>query len=317
MNEACTPEEHAQVKKWLDLPGSREELDQILLESWEASPDDSEDEAVDRMLDNIHREIRPSHKIRPWKPSAGLLKIAASFILLGLVSLGLFRYSQQEEPVVEETLTVYTKETRVGEKLRIRLPDQTYVVLNANSKIEFDSDYGKAKRMIKVSGEAFFDVASNEKVPFIVDSGELQTTALGTEFNVFSRDGLEKIALTEGKVKVEIEDLPAAETKFLEPGQMATLKENAGEISAASFDPLILTAWKEGRIRFKRSSLKDIVANLQTWYGVEIQVQKSINLNRKVSGEFNNESLENILEGLSFSMGFQFEINENQVSITN
>nr|WP_241265234.1 FecR family protein [Algoriphagus aestuariicola] len=234
-----------------------------------------------------------------------------------MVSLGIFKFAQQKEPAVQETLKVYSRETKVGEKLRIRLPDQTYVVLNANSRIEFDSDYGKSKRSIKVSGEAFFDVASNEKVPFIVDSGELQTTALGTEFNVFSRDGIEKIALTEGKVKVEIENLPTADTKFLEPGQMATLKENTGEISSSSFDPTILTAWKEGRIRFRRTSLKDIVANLQTWYGVEIQVKKTINLNRKVSGEFNNESLENILEGLSFSMGFSFSINENQVSITN
>ncbi|GAA0877314.1 hypothetical protein GCM10009119_02820 [Algoriphagus jejuensis] len=303
--------------QWLDQPGSQEELDGMLSEMWEKTPAIGDGEALDRILENIHAEVNPPKKIAFWKSTGFLGKIAACFALVSLLAFGLYKQTEVEPQHIEDQVTVYVRETKVGEKLRIRLPDQTYVVLNANSRIEFDSDYGKKKRMIKIAGEAFFDVATNEKIPFIVDSGELKTTALGTEFNVFSRDGVEKIALTEGKVKVEIEDVPTSESKFLEPGQMATLLEDAREIKSGTFDPSSLTAWKEGRIRFKRTRLKDIVSNLQTWYGVEIEVQKKIDLNRKVSGEFNNESLENILEGLSFSMGFNFTINENQVSITN
>ncbi|WP_268033429.1 FecR family protein [Algoriphagus sp. PAP.12] len=318
LNGACTPQEEEQIRNWLDQQDSQEELSKMFQNSWDSIEQTSQGPQLDKILHKVHQQIGSEKGKKVRSINSNFIGIAASLILFAALAFMFFDFGKSTPEQALEIATVYKRETKSGEKLKLRLPDQTYVILNSNSSIEFDSDYGKEKRYIKIQGEAYFDVASNKEKPFIVDSGELHTTALGTEFNVLSRNGIEEIALTEGRVKVEIEDTGAIAGLFetLDPGQKATFKENDSKIINSNFDPSIVTAWKEGRIQFKRKRLKDIFSDLQNWYGVEFQVPLSLNMNRKVSGEFNNESLKNILEGLSFSMGFNYSIQDNSVIIS-
>jgi ferric-dicitrate binding protein FerR (iron transport regulator) len=318
LNGACTPQEEEQIRNWLDRQDSQEELSKMFQNTWDSIEQTSKGSQLDKILHKVHQQIGSEKGKKVRSINSNFIGIAASLILFAALAFMFFDFGKSTPEQGLELATVYKRETKSGEKLKLRLPDQTYVILNSNSSIEFDSDYGKEKRYIKIQGEAYFDVASNKEKPFIVDSGELHTTALGTEFNVLSRNGIEEIALTEGRVKVEIEDTGAIADLFetLGPGQKATFKENDSKIINSNFDPSIVTAWKEGRIQFKRKRLKDIFSDLQNWYGVEFQVPLSLNMNRKVSGEFNNESLKNILEGLSFSMGFNYSIQDNSVIIS-
>src|SRR5690606_6865004 len=82
------------------------------------------------------------------------------------------------------------------------LPDQSKVILNSISSITFDSEFGKTNRLVTLEGEAFFEVTTDKESPFKVQTGDVETTALGTAFNAFSRDGQVEVSLTEGKVKV-------------------------------------------------------------------------------------------------------------------
>lgn len=318
LNGACTQQEEEQIKKWLDQHGSDEKVNEIFRDTWDNIQKAPKVPQLDKILQKVHQKIDPDKGRKIRSINNNFIGIAASLILFAALAFMFFDFgkSTPDQPQ-QELATVFKRETKAGEKLKLRLPDQTYVIVNSNSSIEFDSDYGKENRFIKIQGEAYFDVAPNKEKPFIVDSGELHTTALGTEFNVFSRNGKEEIALTEGKVKVEVEDSLATSilSETLDPGEKATFKENDSKITNSDFDPSILTAWKEGRIQFKRKRLKEIFSDLQNWYGVEFQVPLNLNTNRKVSGEFNNESLENILEGLSFSMGFTYSIQDNDVNI--
>jgi len=318
LNGACTPQEEEQIRNWFDRQDSQEELSKMFQNTWDSIEQTSKGPQLDKILHKVHQQIGSEKGKKVRSINSNFIGIAASLILFAALAFMFFDFGKSTPEQGLELATVYKRETKSGEKLKLRLPDQTYVILNSNSSIEFDSDYGKEKRFIKIQGEAYFDVASNKEKPFIVDSGELHTTALGTEFNVLSRNGIEEIALTEGRVKVEIEDTGAIADLFetLDPGQKATFKENDSKIINSNFDPSIVTAWKEGRIQFKRKRLKDIFSDLQNWYGVEFQVPLSLNMNRKVSGEFNNESLKNILEGLSFSMGFNYSIQDNSVIIS-
>lgn len=318
LNGACTSQEEEQIRNWLDRQDSQEELSKMFQNSWDSVEQTSKGPQLDKILHKVHQQIGSEKGKKVRSINSNFIGIAASLILFAALAFMFFDFGKSTPEQGLELATVYKRETKSGEKLKLRLPDQTYVILNSNSSIEFDSDYGKEKRYIKIQGEAYFDVASNKEKPFIVDSGELHTTALGTEFNVLSRNGIEEIALTEGRVKVEIEDTGAIADLFetLDPGQKVTFKENDSKIINSNFDPSIVTAWKEGRIQFKRKRLKDIFSDLQNWYGVEFQVPLSLNMNRKVSGEFNNESLKNILEGLSFSMGFNYSIQDNSVIIS-
>lgn len=318
LNGMSSAEEATQVKAWLDLPGSKEKLDAVLEENWENTSESKEDELLNHILSSIHKEIKKPQKRYKSLNFPLFFRAAAILLIISSVIFGSYKLTNQVEQIDKEVLTVFTRTTKAGEKLKMRLPDKSYVILNSNSTMVFDSDFGKEERKVSLIGEAFFEVASNKDIPFKVYSGDLVTTAIGTEFNVFAREGVEKIALTEGKVKVELNDLTSdqANAKFLTPGIMASLDEDEGGIITGDFDPKVLTAWKEGSLRFKRKKLQDILENLETWYGVEIDVKNKVNLNRRVSGEFNNDNLESILEGLSFSLDFKFSISDTTVILT-
>ena len=316
----ASPEVRGEVLNWLKQPGSREELDKIVERYLDASDPNSEDETnYQKLLGGIHRKIRQrdckTDKTESWYPKS-LLKIAASLLLFGVAIfyiIGGFRSESRKHAAMVEEVSLITKETGVGEKRTLIFPDGTKAILNSLSRISFSSTYGQSNRVVVLEGEAFFEIAPDEKLPFRLETGPVTTTALGTAFNAFSRVGQIKIALTEGRVSVESVDRMVR----LTPGELAFL-EGSDEVpgfSVTSFDPSRVVAWKEGRIVFDRKPLKDILNDLETWYGVRVEVQKGVDLRRKVIGEFNNRSLKDILVGLDFSMGLEHKIVGDQVTI--
>ncbi|GAB3651600.1 FecR family protein [Echinicola sediminis] len=310
------------MANWLEEPQSKAELEELMKVSWEKTSSAEGEEGVERILEGIHKKIEKSpagqNKQTRIQPIWGrFVKVAASLSLLGLLAIVGYRMGKRD--VVEEKIEApitYTKEAKRGEKLKLRLPDQTFVILNANSSISYRSDFGRTERRVALDGEAFFEITPDKERPFKVTTGEIATTALGTAFNASSRHEKVEISLTEGKVKVEHLKDKAVQPVVLSPGQMAAVAPSEdGDIAVMAFDPIKVTEWKEGRIRFKSKTLKEVVEDLETWYGMDIQLDRRINARRKVSGVFDNESLENILKGLTFSLGFQYEIHENNVTI--
>ncbi|WP_215223102.1 FecR family protein [Echinicola shivajiensis] len=322
LNKKASIGEQQDVSRWLEEPEAPQKLDAIMKENWELSGTSHNDEDTERILENIHRRIKKGNQRqlgdkekKLWWPS---LKIAASVLLVGLIAFAVYRQVYQlDVPEVKEELIVYTKEARSGEKLKLRLPDKTFVILNANSSLSYSSEFGKEIREVTLKGEAFFEVASDKNHPFKVKTEDLVTTALGTAFNAYSREGDVKVALTEGKVKVEQLGQSIGDSDvLLVPGQMASFtSEENYVLRVEDFEPSKVTVWKEGKIRFKSQKLKDVIDNLEQWYSIDIELSKGVKDGRKVSGLFNNESLENILNGLSFSLGIKYEIKENKVII--
>lgn len=315
----ATQKEREEVRNWLNQPGAREELDTIVESYLENSSGDGEDETdYQKLLNDIHKKIQKGSETgrrESWYPKT-LLKIAASLLFLGLgiyyVTDG-FRSGSKDPAVVVDEISFITKETGVGEKLTLTFPDGTKATLNSLSRISFSSTYGKSDRVVVLEGEAFFEIAPDEKLPFRLETGSVTTTALGTAFNAFSREGQIKIALTEGRVSVESVD----QMVRLTPREMAFLEDSdeEPELSVTSFDPSRVVAWKDGRIVFDNKPLKDILNDLETWYGVQVDVKKGVDLKRRVIGEFNNRSLKDILVGLDFSMGLEHKIVGDQVTI--
>jgi ferric-dicitrate binding protein FerR (iron transport regulator) len=90
-----------------------------------------------------------------------------------------------------------------GQKSSLTLPDGSKVWLNSASKLTYTSDYNSKDRNIILDGEAFFDVARNENLPFIVHANGMAVQALGTKFNVkaYSDETEVTAILVEGSVK--------------------------------------------------------------------------------------------------------------------
>jgi ferric-dicitrate binding protein FerR (iron transport regulator) len=322
LNGTASPKEEQEVAQWLKEPESRREFD-ALMEKYidNPSPRFSDDVDYKQMLGEIHQKIhKPAEKkkgnVRQLIFKS--LKVAASVVLItfsAYVMIENYNYKEKAQSDRNQTLITYTtRTTGPGEKLTITMPDKTKVIVNSQSEITFGTDYGKTERVVNIKGEAFFEVAKDPSKPFKVISEGVTTTALGTAFNVYSRNNDLKIALVEGKVAVTNADQKIE----LTPGLMALMNSgirDTQDISIQKFDQENLTAWKEGKLIFDRKPFGEILKDLSKWYAVDIKTEKGVNLDKKVIGTFQNKNLEDILTGLGFSLGFEFEIKGKSVHI--
>lgn len=318
MNNLTTTKENREVMDWLSKPDSEDQFLNILQKDWDSGKGKKVSKLKqEELLNNIHRATLKSRKTSKAKQVFNhfqrLSKVAATFLLI--LFSGYFLYEgillqEDDGAVAEIPVSTITKQTAAGEKLRLTLPDRSEVILNSLSTINFSSDFGSKDREIVLEGEAFFSVAPDKDKPFKVTTGTVVTTALGTAFNAYAREETVKISLTEGKVNVSKEK----QVLSLVPGEMASVvKGNDSALTKEKFDPAVTTLWKEGKIRFQSKPLSEILQSLETWYGVRFETKAFSD--RKVTGLFNNESLEDILTGLSFSLGFDYDIDEKNVRI--
>lgn len=155
-----------------------------------------------------------------------------------------------------------------GKSFKVVLADGTEVWLNAESKLSYPSQFMDNERVVFLEGEAYFKVSRDEKRPFVVNTGELRTHVLGTQFNVKSyADNPQHITLVEGSVRVN--HLSTNEGVELKPGQDVCLNPE-GNFVLTEVDTYELTQWKEGYFYFNNVALGDIVKDIGRWYNVDI-----------------------------------------------
>lgn len=246
---------------------------------------------------------------------ARFYKYAAAAVVL--LAIGLYVYSTNQPvvtPEVEIAQLWVVKENPNGVKSQIQLPDGTHVWLNAASRISYQRGFSDTARLVRLTGEAFFDVVKDKTRPFRVTAGEVITTALGTSFNINSYQTNEvQVSLVTGKVEVTRND--NNQRVFLNPGEQVFSGGSGLEVGEFFQDKDL--AWKSGVLYFDNTNFDEMVKVLEKWYDVKFkiegmsQAQKSM----KAVGQFKDESLENVLKVLSHSMKFDFNINKNIVKI--
>lgn len=175
-------------------------------------------------------------------------------------------------PSDTKELAYNTISTPRGGVYQINLPDGTSVWLNAASSIKFPTTFAHlSQRQVELRGEAYFEVAKNKKLPFIVSTGQQQVEVLGTHFNINSYEDEEEVKTTllEGSVKVS-----AGNVMFLKPGQQATSSVRSGgkvKVSPANIEQAM--AWKNGFFHFEKENLHSVLRQLARWYDVEVVYQ--------------------------------------------
>lgn len=201
--------------------------------------------------------LLPSKRRRMMMPA-----IAASIAILAVAAW--FMLPSQAPAVTR-------KITERSEYKYLVLPDSTKVWLNAASTLEFPTDFDKDKREVRLSGEAYFDVQHAENAPFIIHTGKVSTTVLGTAFNIKAYPGQENIivSVSHGKVRVNYGDKKPA---LLTQGQQVKVNETT-ESAITKKAALVETApWKDGSLAYDGETMADIVADLERVYNVAIRI---------------------------------------------
>jgi transmembrane sensor len=207
-----------------------------------------------------------------------------------------------EEPteILYNTLT-----TPRGGQYQLVLPDGSKVWLNAASSIRYPTSFIDKERKVEITGEAYFEVEKNTRMPFIIEANDMDIKVLGTHFNVnaYSDEAMAKTTLLEGSVLVARDTV----TALLKPGQQAqiTTTGTLKVINNADIDEAV--AWKNGVFYFNRADIQTIMRQISRWYDVDIQYQGEINP-KKFGGEIQRDlNLSEVLEGLK-QTGIHFRI---------
>lgn len=197
------------------------------------------------------------------------------------------------------------------------LPDGSEVILNSFSELQLQKDFNSKKRELKLKGSAFFKVAKDPSRPFVVTAAGISTTALGTEFYVRSNatDSAISVDLLEGRVKLQSED-PQQNDVILIPGQQGTMRSGKAAIVKSDFDTASLKQWVSAKLSFNKTPLKRAIADLEKWYAVSIDLQNKDEETRLVTGDYQNASLDDVLQVICFSLSCHYSRIGNKIAIT-
>ena len=289
----------------------------LLHQFYESFPEDplytvhmwlSEQKTREGIRKKIAEKERQQYNLKKLKTARThrLLRIAASVLIIIGIGLGGY-FINTEAPVAK--IAWMEKATQKGQRATITLMDGTKVYLNANSKISFPEQFSADKREVKLEGEAFFEVARDVKKPFIIQSGELITTVLGTSFNIRSfANEPQAVSVATGKVKVNASDNNGhTEELFLTPNQQAYYD---GELCKNDIDIRQAIAWKDKIIQFDDISLAEATVVLENWFGVSIQIEGENIKQCKISGQYIDEDLTNVMESFRHILGIKYQFTD-------
>ncbi|HEY8970934.1 MAG TPA: FecR family protein, partial [Puia sp.] len=290
--------------------------------------------ATDRdsaILDRIEAATVPvqrGRRVRAWA-FAGV-----AVCVVALVCRGVLQTPKASEK--KETMNVIF--TRRKSHSNIQFPDGTSVVLNENSRISYNADFGKVKREIFLEGEAYFDVAKSPGMPLIIHAKNVDIKVLGTSFNVkaYSNDRGVETSLIRGMVEVSSKRWPGQKV-LLRPNEKVNIavsgetipeKNETDEIqrdSVAAVPPvkddtlsyhlqplnaertsklIPEVAWMYRKLVFNQEPFETVAEKMERWYGVTFYFEDDELKKEVFSGSFTKESLEEALKALQFSYPF-------------
>lgn len=301
----CTPDELRLIQTWYD---NLEKHGHVM--PGEAAMNHAAGQATAAALARIRSVERQNRvkKLLPWLSAA-----AALFLILTVAGLLFLR-----SPSIENQVTWKSASARPGTRKKIHLPDGSVISLNSASSIRYPMPFNGTNREIKLSGEAFFSVAPDQKHPFIVHTRQLDVRVLGTSYNIsaYPDDPETKVEVASGKVAVSLKGNPQTTAHVLTAGKGLQYSTFTDEFISASADPSAIGAWQNNELIFNFDRLEDIVRKLERYYGVHITIRNKVLRGKRFELKIKNQSLSAILKLLSISGGnFSYKIDGKQVTI--
>ncbi len=202
-----------------------------------------------------------------------------------------------------EQIKFYEFVTRRGEKATIPLSDGSTVYLNAESKLIYPQFFDNKKRFLKLEGEGYFSIKLDTQRPFIVQTGKTFTVVKGTEFNIKFRNNKLSVVVTKGRVVLYNQD--SSKSVDLIKGQLSFVKGD-GFSQPIKVDTRLYTAWRENKLSFVATPLEEVLEEIERVYDVDAICKNKKILSRTLTGYFDSNSLDEILNKISLALDFKF-----------
>lgn len=213
------------------------------------------------------------------------------------------------------TMSYNTLETPRGKQYSVILPDGSKVWLNAASSLRYPTIFKGKERLVTLSGEAYFEVIHNAKMPFRVSTNGQIVEDIGTHFNItaYPDEAAVKTTLLEGSVRVSSLN-HAAEQLVLSPGEQSTLEQD--ELKKKEVDTELAIAWKNGLFYYKNAPLTTVMRQIARWYDVEIDYEVVHPQNQTFSGSVSRyDQVSKILTAIELTGAVKFKIAGRKITV--
>jgi hypothetical protein len=200
-----------------------------------------------------------------------------------------------------------------GGQYQVVLPDGTQVWLNSSSSLSYPTEFSGNSRTVKLTGEAYFEVAKNKDKPFYVEMNNVQVKVLGTHFNIsaYADDNDLTTTLLEGSVQISKNGSQA----LLKPGQQAVIGSNANAITVSKAHINEAMAWKNGYFMFNDDNIVDIMKKVSRWYDADIDYKGNFS-NQRFGGTFTrSKSITDLLKNLEQISNVHFKITGRRITV--
>lgn len=233
-----------------------------------------------------------------------IASVAASIIvIMGLLYSAFKGLTLQEkyDPVYVEIMT------QTGETKTIVLPDGSTVTLNSCSRILYPEEFEKGQRLIELTGEAYFQVVKNEKMPFMVKTTHFNVKVLGTEFDIksYQDSKIFSVSVQNGKVQVDMPEammclVDSEIVRFDTQDQTFSKEKNEQKTGV----------WRSGRLQFNKTPIKDVGNELERIFNYKVHFKEGQTFDNLITGEHSSQDLESILASIESVTGVHCSVNE-------
>lgn len=290
-DESITAEEYSEFLVLVNDEENRSYFDQVLEQDLKVY--------YGQDTENFPQRNPSQRWVIRWSAAAVLILLVSAVVLLNL----------NKKPG-----SVYS--TSNGETLKITLPDNSLVTLNANSELTWMESKNNV-REVRLTGEAYFDVRHMDDKPFFVYSNTLSIKVLGTTFNVNNRNGNEEIYLKEGVIQISNQTnsqedviLNTGESAYFDSAKSEVVKTNNKKYADQSL-------WKEGILKFTDTSVKDILIHIEDIYGVNLKLEDAELMNRPMDFALPYTDWELVSEALALALGKKLVRNDDYYELVN
>lgn len=293
----CTSLEIKEVESWINSNPQNGKTFQRIKTIWEETGKVrplSEVQETEAAWQKIKAEIKTKpNTASKWKTLSFILPRAAAAVLV-FTSMIIFYLTQKNQG--NQFVKMIEISTQKGEKRELALADGSTVWLNAESTIKYPQDFKGDTREIYLDGEAYFKVSHNPSKPFKVNTEDITTTVLGTEFNVqaYPEQNNIQIALDQGKVAVNYKN----DKMLLEPGKLINYNKATHKLNKQS----ILdkhNQWRNNVLALNNIPLSEAVKIIERWFGVKIIVENDKLNTCLVTTSFKEPKVDAVLEILT------------------
>lgn len=190
-----------------------------------------------------------------------------------------------------------------GKKAKISLSDGSHIWLNAGSRLVFPNQFVGKKREVYLVGEGYFEVAHNERMPFLVKTSTVTIQVLGTSFNVSSYpdDDFVSTVLKEGKISMK-ENEPGlfGSAVQLVPNQIAIVKKDKKGIQVTQTNCELHTLWKDGVLRFENADINSLIIKVERFYNISLELKNPLVGKERITGKLDlNAGMPEVFEYIS------------------